>query len=333
MGLFSKTIGIDLGTTNTLIYTKEAGVILNEPSVVAVDRFESKVLAVGEQANEIIGRTPGNIVAVCPMKNGVIADFDVTSAMLRAFIKKASVGGMLKPRAVVSVPSGITEVESRAVTEAVVMAGVKEAFLIEEPMAAALGANIATSEASGNMIVDIGGGTCEVAVISLGGIVASKSVGIAGDALDSAIINYIKKDLSLNIGNKMAEGIKTQIGSAYKLSKGESMIVRGRDVSTGLPKECMVTDEQIREAMSANITQILDTIKCTLENTPPEIAADIMKKGIVISGGGALIRGLDKLIFETLKIPVYVAENPLECVAIGTGKYVAELKNRKKQGA
>ena len=322
MGLFSKTIGIDLGTANTLVFTRGSGVVLNEPSVVAIDKFEGRVVAVGNLANEIIGRTPNNIIAVRPMKDGVIADFDVTQSMIRRFIKLSEVGGILKPRVVVAVPSGITEVEKRAVQEAVITAGAKEVTLIDEPMAAALGAGISVNDATGNMIVDIGGGTCEVAVISLGGIVASKSIKIAGDAIDSSIINYIKRENSLNIGDRMAEEIKCSIGNAYPEDEEEEMEVRGRDVTTGLPKQCIITGSQIREAMSENIGQIIEAIKYTLENTPPELASDIMENGMYISGGGALIRGLDRLIFDALKIPVHIAENPLECVVKGTGKFL-----------
>ncbi len=326
MSLFSKTIGIDLGTANTLIYAKGSGAVLNEPSVVAVDKFDGKVVAVGNLADEMIGRTPNNIVAVRPMKDGVIADFDVTQSMIRNFIRQAEIGGMLKPKAVVAVPSGITEVEKRAVEEAVITAGIKEVYLIEEPMAAAIGAGLAVNEAAGNMIVDIGGGTCEVAVISLGGVVASKSIRIAGDALDSAIINHIKKEHSLNIGDKMAEEIKMAVGTAYESEQPMEYEARGRDVSTGLPKQCMVTDVEIREAMKENLSQMMEAIKYTLENTPPELAADIMENGITLSGGGALIKGLDKLIYDTLNIPVFIAQNPLECVAKGTGRYLDDIK-------
>ena len=326
MGLFSKTIGIDLGTANTLVFTKASGVILNEPSVVAIDKFEGRVVAVGNLANEMIGRTPNNIIAVRPMKDGVIADFDVTQSMIRRFIRQAEVGGILKPKVIVAVPSGITEVEKRAVEEAIITAGAKEVTLIEEPMAAALGAGLLVNDATGSMIVDIGGGTCEVAVISLGGVVASKSIKIAGDALDSSIINYIKKEHSLNIGDRMAEEIKIGIGNAYPKDTEEEMEVRGRDVSTGLPKQCIVTSAEIREAMSENINEMMEAIKYTLENTPPELAADIMENGMYISGGGALIRGLDRLIFDTLKIPVHIAENPLECVVKGTGKFLDDKR-------
>lgn len=322
MGLFSKTIGIDLGTSNTLVFAKSSGVVLNEPSVVAIDKFEGGIVAVGSLANEMIGKTPGNIIAVRPMKDGVIADFDITQSMIRRFIKQADVGGILKPRVVVCVPSGVTGVEKRAVEEAVITAGAKEVILIEESMAAALGAGLSVNDATANMIVDIGGGTCEVAVISLGGIVASKSIKIAGDELDSSIINYIKKTHSLNIGERMAEEIKIGIGNAYPKDGEEEMEVRGRDVLTGLPKQCVITSSQIREAMSENINRMIEAIKYTLENTPPELASDIMENGMYISGGGALIHGLDRLIFDTLKIPVHIAENPLQCVVKGIDKFL-----------
>lgn len=329
MGLFSKTIGMDLGTANTLVFMKNAGVILNEPSVVAIDKFEGRVVAVGNLANEMIGRTPNNIIAVRPLKDGVIADFDITQSLVRSFLNQAEIGGIFKPRVVVAIPSGITEVEKRAVEEAVITAGAKEVILIEEPMAAALGAGLAINEASGNMIVDIGGGTCEVAVLSLGGIVSSKSVRIAGDALDASIINYVKKEHGINIGDRMAEEIKIKIGNAYPSDTETSMEVRGRDVSTGLPKQCTITSSQAREAMGENIGQMIEAIKSTLENTPPELAADIIETGIYISGGGALIKGLDRLIGTTLKIPVYIAENPMDCVVKGTGEYLEAISRKR----
>lgn len=326
MGILSKEVGIDLGTANTLIYVKGRGIVVREPSVVAIDKYSGKVLSVGNAANEMIGRTPENIVAVRPMKDGVIADFDITQAMIRAFIKEADVTGILKPRVVVCIPSGITEVERRAVEEAVIQAGAKEAVLIEEPMAAAMGAGLTVDDAIGNMIVDIGGGTTEVAVISLGGIVTSKSVRIAGDAMDSAIINYLKKEEGINIGDRMAEEVKTTIGSAYPSDNEESMEVRGRDVTTGLPKTVIVKEEHIREAISENIDEVIEAIKYVLENTPPELASDIMERGITLTGGGALIKNLDKLIAERTKIPTYVAEYPLDCVAVGCGKALDNIK-------
>ena len=326
MGIFSKDIGIDLGTANTLVYVKGKGIVVREPSVVAIDKYEGKVLAVGNAANEMIGRTPENIVAVRPMKDGVIADFDITQAMIRAFIKEADVSNVFKPRVVVCIPSGITEVERRAVEEAVIQAGAKAVALIEEPMAAAMGAGLPVNDATGNMVVDIGGGTTEVAVISLGGIVSSRSIRIAGNALDSAIINYLKKENQINIGDKMAEDIKVAIASAYEDDEEGVYEVRGRDVATGLPKTAQIKESEIRAAISENVDEMIEAIKLTLENTPPELAADVMERGIVLTGGGALIKGLDKLITESTKIPTHVAEYPLVCVAIGTGKALDNIK-------
>lgn len=326
MGIFSKDIGIDLGTANTLVYVKGKGIVVREPSVVAIDKYEGKVLAVGNAANEMIGRTPENIVAVRPMKDGVIADFDITQAMIRAFIKEADVSNVFKPRVVVCIPSGITEVERRAVEEAVIQAGAKAVALIEEPMAAAMGAGLPVNDATGNMVVDIGGGTTEVAVISLGGIVSSRSIRIAGNALDSAIINYLKKENQINIGDKMAEDIKVAIASAYEDDEEGVYEVRGRDVATGLPKTAQIKESEIRAAISENVDEMIEAIKLTLENTPPELAADVMERGIVLTGGGALIKGLDKLITETTKILTHVAEYPLDCVAIGTGKALDNIK-------
>ena len=287
MGIFSKDIGIDLGTANTLVYVKGKGIVVREPSVVAIDKYEGKVLAVGNAANEMIGRTPENIVAVRPMKDGVIADFDITQAMIRAFIKEADVSNVFKPRVVVCIPSGITEVERRAVEEAVIQAGAKAVALIEEPMAAAMGAGLPVNDATGNMVVDIGGGTTEVAVISLGGIVSSRSIRIAGNALDSAIINYLKKENQINIGDKMAEDIKLAIASAYEDDEEGVYEVRGRDVATGLPKTAQIKESEIRAAISENVDEMIEAIKLTLENTPPELAADVMERGIVLTGGGA----------------------------------------------
>ena len=326
MGLLSKEVGIDLGTANTLVYVKGKGIVVREPSVVAIDKYNGKVLAVGNEANEMIGRTPENIVAVRPMKDGVIADFDITQSMIRAFIKQANIHGIFKPKVIVCIPSGITEVERRAVEEAVVQAGAKEAVLIEEPMAAAIGAGLPVDEAVGNMVVDIGGGTTEVAVISLGGIVASKSIRIAGDALDGSIINYLKKEEGINIGDKMAESIKMTVASAYPGKDEGTFEVRGRDVTSGLPKTVIVKEEQIRVAISENIDEMVEAIKYVLENTPPELAADIMERGITLTGGGALIKGLDQLITSRTKIPTHVAEYPLDCVAVGTGRSLEKVK-------
>ena len=326
MGFFSKDVAIDLGTANTIIYVKGKGIVVREPSVLAIDRYTGKVVAVGRAANEMIGRTPENIIAVRPMKDGVIADFDITQAMIKHFIRMANVVSILKPRVLVSIPSGITEVERRAVEEAVIQAGAKESALIDEPMAAALGAGLPVNKAAGSMVVDIGGGTTEVAVISLGGIVSSRSIRIAGDALDSAIVNYLKKNIGINIGDKMAEEIKIAIGSAYEDNEEGVYDVRGRDVSTGLPRTVQIRESQIREAMSENIAEMIEAVKMTLEHTPPELAADVMERGITLTGGGALIKGLDKLIAETTKIPALVAEYPLDCVAIGTGKALEDIK-------
>lgn len=325
MKIFARDIAIDLGTANTIVYVRGKGIILREPSVVAIDKYTGKVLAVGNAANEMIGRTPENIIAVRPMKDGVIADFDITQAMIRSFMKDAR-KNIMKPRVVVCIPSGITEVERRAVEEAVMQAGARDVALIEEPMAAAIGAGLAVDEPHGNMIVDIGGGTTEVAVISLGGIVASKSIRIAGDALDSAIVNYLKKEHSINIGERMAEEIKISIASAYEDDEEGTFEVKGRDITTGLPKTTQVKESEIRSAIGENIAEMLEAVKFVLENTPPELAADIMETGMVLTGGGALIKGLDRLISETTKIPTHIAEYPLDCVAVGTGKSIAKIK-------
>lgn len=326
MGILTRDVAIDLGTANTLIYVKGKGIVIREPSVVAIDRYTGKIVAVGNEANQMIGRTPDNIIAIRPMKDGVIADFDITQAMIKHFIRKSNVVGIMKPRVVVCIPSGITEVERRAVEEAVMQAGAKEVALIEEPMAAAIGAGLPVRRATGSMIMDIGGGTTEVAVISMGGIVSSRSIRVAGDALDTAIINYLKKNIGINVGDKMAEEIKFEIGSAYEDDGEELFDVRGRDVRTGLPKTVQVKESQIREAMRENIEEMLEAVKLTLEHTPPELAADVMERGITLTGGGALIRGLDKLLTSVTKIPAYVAEYPLDCVAVGTGKALDNIK-------
>ncbi len=332
MGFFARDIGIDLGTANTLVHVKGKGIVVREPSVVAINRKTNTILAVGDKAKEMIGRTPGDIVAIRPMKDGVIADFDVTQSMLKYFIKRAISGGgfMSKPRVVICVPSGVTEVEKRAVEEATLQAGAKEAYLIEEPMAAAIGANLPVEEPSGSMIVDIGGGTSEVAVISLGGIVASKSLRIAGDEFDEAIVHYVKKEYNLMIGDRTAETIKVTIGAAYPKPKDETMEVRGRDLITGLPKNITISSGEIIDALKEPINAIVDAIKYTLEKTPPELASDIMDRGIMLAGGGALLSGLDKLINEETGMPVYIAENPLDCVAIGSGKVLDEIETLKR---
>ncbi len=326
MRIFSRDIGIDLGTANTLIYVKGRGIVVREPSVVAVDKYTGKVVAVGLEASEMIGRAPENIVVVRPLKDGVIADFDITQAMIRHFMKNSDISSVFKPRVVVCIPSGITEVEKRAVEEAIMQSGAKEVILIEEPMAAAMGAGLPVMSATGTMVIDIGGGTTEVAVMSLGGIVASNSIRIAGDALNSAIVNYLKRELGINVGDRMAEEIKITIGSAYEDDDEETFEVKGRDVSTGLPKTVIVKESQIREAMSENLAEMLETIKITLENTPPELAADIMDRGIILTGGGALIKGMDRFITEATGISAYVGEYPLDCVVVGTGKMLERIR-------
>ncbi len=330
MGLFtrffSRNIGIDLGTANTLVYVKGKGIVLREPSVVAIRRDTGSILAVGGEAKKMIGRTPGNIVAVRPMRDGVIADFDVTQIMLRHFIAKAyRRRALFLPHVVVCVPSGVTEVEKRAVLEATKQAGAKEAFLIEEPMAAAIGAGLPVEEPTGSMIVDVGGGTSEVAVISLGGVVTSESIRIGGDEIDNAIINYIKKTYNLMIGERTAEGIKIKIGSADHLPEEERMEIRGRDLVSGLPKVLDISSWEIESALAEPVTAIVDTIKSTLERTPPELAADIMEKGIVMTGGGALLRGLDQLVVKETGMPVYLAEDPLDCAVLGAGKSLGAI--------
>lgn len=331
MALFAKDIGIDLGTANTLVHVKGKGIVVREPSVVAIDTTTKKVLAVGNNAKEMIGRTPGNIVAIRPMKDGVIADFDITQAMIKSFIKTVSSSGtIMKPRVVVCIPSGITEVEKRAVEEAVLAAGAREAYLMEEPMAAAIGAGLPVEEPTGSMVVDIGGGTSEVAVISLGGIVTSRSARIAGDALDGAIVAYIKKQYNLMIGDRTGEQIKLTIGSAFPMEDNADMEIRGRDLVTGLPKNITITREEIRTALSEPILAIIDAVKFTLEKTPPELSSDIMDRGIMLTGGGALIAGLDKLIEHETGIPVNIAAEPLDCVALGTGKVLEEIETLKK---
>lgn len=326
MALFSKEIGIDLGTANTLVYLKGKGVILREPSVVAVNNHTGQVLAVGLDAKQMIGRTPGNITAIRPLKDGVIADFETTQGMLKYFIRKA-VGNspFSKPRVIICVPSGVTEVEKRAVVDSAMSAGAKEAFLIEEPMASAIGGGLPVEEPSGSMVVDIGGGTSEVAVISLGGIVVSRSLRIAGDEFDDAIIHYIKKEYNLMIGERTAEDIKLKIGSAYPLDEEETYSISGRDLVTGLPKELSISSMEIRESLREPVNAVVDSIKYTLEKTPPELASDIMERGIMLAGGGALLKGLDKLINEETGIPVFIAEQPLDCVVLGTGKVLEEI--------
>ena len=329
--LGSKDIGIDLGTANILITVKGRGIVLQEPAVVAIDKKTERILAVGYEAKEMLGRTPNTIKAVRPMKDGVIADFTATGLMLKEMLRKVrkryNAG---RPKVVVGVPSGITEVEERAVEESIIQAGAKAVYLIEEPMAAAIGAGINIAEPSGSMIVDIGGGTTEVAVISLGGIVASNSLRIAGDKIDEDIVNYIRREENLAIGNTTAEQIKIHIGCAMPLMTDTPMEIRGRDLSTGLPRNTTIKSSQILEAMSESISKIVDTVKQTLERTPPELAADLAEKGIFLAGGGALIQNLDKLLSQEIKMPVYVANTPLECVVKGTQKTLEDLENLKK---
>ena len=324
--MFSKDIGIDLGTANTLVFMKGKGIIMREPSVVAVDTRNDTVRYVGKEAKEVIGRTPGRIVAVRPLKDGVIADFDITASMLQIFIKKVFNNSILaRPRVIICIPSGVTAVERRAVKEASYKAGAKRVSIIEEPMAAAIGAGLPVAEATGSMVVDIGGGTSEVAVISLGGIVAARSVRVGGDELDSYIIQYIKKKYNLLIGERTAEDIKIGIGSAYPFEGEASMDIKGRDLMDGLPKNISVTSEEVREALADPLSMILDAIRVTLEKTPPELSADIIDHGITLTGGGALLRGLDQLISNETGMPVHIAENPLDCVALGTGKVLDDI--------
>lgn len=320
--LFSQDIGIDLGTANTLVFVKGKGIVTREPSVVAVDvrSNPNRVVAVGIEAKEMIGRTPGSIIAVRPLKDGVIADFDITSDMPKEFIRRATSGSPFnRARVMICIPSGVTEVEKRAVHDAARSAGAKYVSLIDEPMAAAIGAGLPVSEATGSMVVDIGGGTSEVAVISLGDIVTSRSARIAGDNFDEAIISYIKKKYNLLVGERTAEEIKIRIGSAYPYEGEGTMDVKGRNLMDGLPKNIEVSSEEIREALADPVNQILDAIRATLEKTPPELSADIIDHGIMLTGGGALLRGLDRLIAVETKMPVHVAENPLDCVVDGTG--------------
>ena len=328
---FSNDIGIDLGTANTLVNVKDQGIVLREPSVVAVKAGTNEVLAVGDDAKRMLGRTPGNIVAIRPLKDGVIADFEVTEAMLRHFIRKANNNRRRNnPRVVIAVPSGITEVERRAVSESAEQAGAREVHIVEEPMAAAIGVGLPVMDASGNMIVDIGGGTTEVALISLGGIVFARSVRTAGDELDEAIVSYMKRAYNLMIGERTAEDIKIRLGSAAPLTKEITMDVKGRDLVAGLPKTITITSQEIREAMADPLSTIVDAVRTTLERCPPELAADLVDRGIVLAGGGALLRGLDRLLREETGLPVHVAEDPLSAVAEGTGKMLQEIEVLKR---
>lgn len=331
LGYFSNDIGIDLGTANTLVYVKDRGIVLREPSVVAIQQGTNRVLAVGEEAKRMLGRTPGNIVAIRPMKAGVIADFEVTEAMLRYFIRKAhNRKWVVRPRIIISVPSGITEVEKRAVKDSATHAGAREVYLIEEPMAAAIGVGLPVQEPAGNMIVDMGGGTTEVAIISLAGIVLSRSVRVGGDEMDEAIVQYLKRVYNLMIGERTAEEIKITIGSAYPLGEELSMEVKGRDLVAGLPKTLTITSEEIREALQEPVSAIVEAIRITLERCPPELSSDLVDRGIVLAGGTSQLRGMDKLLAEQTGLPVHVAEDPLSAVAEGTGVVLHELNFLRK---
>ncbi len=325
-GMFSNDLAIDLGTANTLIYVKGKGIILSEPSVVAIKRGTNQVLKVGKEAKEMLGRTPGSIVAIRPLKDGVIADFDVTEQMIRSFIVKIhNRKALVRPRIIVGVPSGITQVEKRAIRDSAEQAGAREVYLIEEPMAAAIGAGLPVQEPSGSMIVDIGGGTTEVAVISLSGIVYSQSVRIAGDEMDEAITQYLKRKYNLLVGERTSENVKIQIGSAYPFDEPRKMEIKGRDLVDGIPKTLAINDSDIREALHDPIYAIVEAVKIALERTPPELAADIAEKGIVLAGGGSLLHGLDTLLALETHLKVRVADDPLSCVVLGTGKVLDEL--------
>ena len=324
-GFGGRDMAVDLGTANTLVYVRGRGIVLSEPSVVAIDQRTGEVHAVGVEAKRMLGRTPGTISAIRPLKDGVIADFDVTEQMLRHFIQKVHQHRFAHPRVVVCVPSGVTGVEKRAVEEATLSAGARQAYLIEEPMAAAIGAGLPVAEPTGNMIVDIGGGTTEVAVISLGGIVVSQSMRVGGDEMDEAIVNHIKKEYKLLVGQQTAEEIKLEVGSAYRLREELQAEVRGRDMLTGLPKTVIISSEEIRRALDEPVSQIIDAMKSTLDKTPPELAADIMDRGIVLAGGGALLQGLDERVRHETQMPVHLAESPLTCVAVGSGRSLEEF--------
>jgi rod shape-determining protein MreB len=326
LGLFSNDIGIDLGTANTLVYVKDRGIVLREPSVVAIQAGTKRILAVGDEAKRMVGRTPGNIVAIRPMKAGVIADFEITEAMLRYFIKKIhNRRKMIRPRIIIAVPSDITEVEKRAVKDSATHAGAREVFLIEEPMAAAIGVGLPVQEPAGNMIVDIGGGTTEVALISLAGIVFSRTVRVGGDEMDECIVQYMKRVYNLMIGERTAEEVKISMGSAYSVEEEVNTEIKGRDLVAGLPKTLTITSEEIREALQEPVSSIIDAIRITLERCPPELSSDLVDRGMILAGGGALLTGIDKLIAEQTGLPVHLADDPLTAVAEGTGVVLNEL--------
>ena len=331
LSMFSNDLAIDLGTANTLVYAKNKGIVVREPSIVAVNKINNNVEAVGKEAKEMLGRTPGNIVAIRPMKDGVIADFEVTEKMIKYFIEKAHGRRFLvKPRIVISVPSEITQVEKRAVKDSALRAGATEVYLIEQAMAAAIGAGLPITDPTGNMIVDIGGGTTDVAVISLAGIVYSRSVRVAGNEMDDAIIQYIKRKYNLLIGERTAEQVKMEIGSAFPLDEEMTMEIKGRDLVEGVPKTLIVSDEEIREALSETVATIVETVRVALERTPPELSADIMDKGIIIAGGGSMLKNLDKRLREETGLPVTLAEDPLACVALGTGQMLTDFNLLRK---
>lgn len=333
LGKFSHDIGIDLGTANTLVYVRGKGILINEPSVVAINTKTKQILAIGDEAKRMVGKTPANIVASRPLVDGVVSDFEITEQMLKYFIEKVhkeSFAFFPRPRVVVGIPSGVTEVEKRAVEDATTNAGARQAFLIEEPMAAAVGAGLPVHDAAGSMIVDIGGGTSEVAVISLGGIVASRSIRIAGDEMTDDIIAYAKEEFNLQVGERTAEAIKINVGSAGDQKQKLEAPIRGRDIVTGLPKEIIINSDQVRDALTKSVREIVNAVKDTIEETPPELIADIMDKGIVLAGGGALLRGLDKLLAQQTKMPVHLADDPLTAVVRGTGMVLEDIDSLKE---
>lgn len=329
---FSHDIGIDLGTANTLVYVRGKGIVINEPSVVAINTKTNQVLAIGDEAKKMVGRTPSSIVATRPLVDGVVSDFEVTEQMLRYFIDKVQTqrwNPLARPRVVIGIPSGVTEVEKRAVEDAATNAGARQTFLIEEPMAAAIGSRLPIQDAAGSMIVDIGGGTTEVAVISLGGIVASRSIRIAGDELSEDIIQFARDEFNLTIGERTAENIKVKVGSAFASDRDKTIPMRGRDLVTGLPKEVQVSSDQIRKALARSVRDIVEAVKITIEETPPELVADVLERGMVLAGGGALLKGLDTLLQQQTKMPVHIADDPLTAVARGTGLVLEDLDSLK----